>query len=64
MNMQHNFIETLEATSIYKQGNGEFLEHKTRFFKNQNDRKEPIKGLNSQGLDQQWQVLFNTKNNL
>lgn len=23
--MQHNFIETLEATSIYKQGNGSLL---------------------------------------
>ena len=32
MGMQHNFIETLEATSIYKQGNGSSLNIKTPFF--------------------------------
>lgn len=30
--MQHNFIETLEATSIYKQENGSFLNIKFFFF--------------------------------
>lgn len=57
MGMQHNFIETLEATSIYKQGNGSSLNIKS-FFRNQNDIKELREGINSQGLDQQWQVHF------
>lgn len=30
--MQHNFIETLEATSIYKRENGSFLNIKFFFF--------------------------------
>lgn len=30
--MQHNFIETLEATSIYKQENGSSLNIKFFFF--------------------------------
>lgn len=37
--MQHNFIETLEATSIYKQGNGSLL-NVNAFFWSQNYRKE------------------------
>lgn len=64
--MQHNFIETLEATSIYKQGNGSLL-NVNAFFWSQNYRKEQgkkktkQKNNNSQGLDQ-WQVYFlNTK---
>lgn len=62
--MQHNFIETLEATSIYKQGNGSLL-NVNAFFWSQNYRKEQGKKTkqknNSQGLDQ-WQVYFlNTK---
>lgn len=32
MGMQHNFIETLEATSIYKQGDGSSLNIKSFFF--------------------------------
>lgn len=41
--MQHNFIETLEATSIYKQGNRSSMNIKI-LFGNQNDRKVTEKG--------------------
>lgn len=60
--MQHNFIETFEATSIYKQENGSSLNIKFFFFWNQNDIRELREGIISHGLDQQWQVHFlNTK---
>lgn len=56
------FIETPEATSIYKQGKGSSLNIKSFGTKMTKELRE---GINSQGLDQQWQVLFfYTKNNL
>lgn len=47
--MQHNFIETLEATSIYKQGNGSLL-NVNAFFWSQNYRKEQGKKTKKQQL--------------
>ena len=44
MGMQHNFIETFEATSIYKQENGSSLNIKRLFFLESKWQKRTEKG--------------------
>lgn len=58
---QHNFIETLEATSIYKEANRSSNNVKIIFLGTKMTENELRKSINSQGLDQLWQVRFSTK---